>query len=144
MRYIMGFLFWLKNIVLWLDQGLNTLLMGDPDETLSRRAGRARAKGEAWGCYLCKILDKIDTRHCAKSIEGDDRDEGRNSVPQMLARWSLGLPATWTPKSEAVDFTQLRPEGEPLVGEVYSDEQINKLINKTASYIKTTTPKGKK
>ena len=39
---VMAVLFWLKNILLWLDQGLNVLLMGDPDETVSRRAGRAR------------------------------------------------------------------------------------------------------
>lgn len=128
MRYVMGLLFLLKNILLWLDQGLNVLLLGDPDETLSRRAGRARADGEAWGCYLCKVLDWIDPRHCAKSIDGDDLHEGRNSVAQMLSRWSLGLPATWTPKK--TNTTSIpRPSGEPIgdVGEAYNIEDINKL-----------------
>ena len=136
MRYVMGFLFWLKNILLWLDQGLNTLLLGDPDETLSRRAGRARAKGQAWGCYLCKVLDWIDPRHCAKSIDGDDEHEGRNSVPQMVARWSVGLPATWTPKfiytlkdnvTVTLDLKKIRLAEESL-GEHYNNEQLNKNL----------------
>ena len=122
----MGFLFWLKNIAVWFDQGLNTLLLGDPDETLSRRAGRARAKGERWGCYLCKVLDWIDQRHCAKSVEGDDEFEGKNSVPQMLARWEIGLPPTWIP---TIDMSNIRSSDEPLIGELYSQEQIQQLIN---------------
>jgi len=123
MKYLMGFLFWLKNILLWLDQGLNTLLLGDPDETLSRRAGRARAKGKQWGCLLCKVLDWVDPRHCQKSIEGDDEYEGKNSVSQMVARWQLGLPATWTPKLVVTPHVT-------IVGEAYSHETIEQLKEK--------------
>lgn len=146
MRYVMGFLFWLKNIVLWLDQGLNVLLMGDPDETLSRRAGRARAKGYAWGCYLCRVLDWIDKRHCAKSILGDHEHEGNNSVPQMVARWRRGEDPTWTPhiitlgdnQVVTIDYSKVRIAGEPIVnlGEIYSPEQLQKLIDSTGSNVK--------
>lgn len=127
MKYVMGFLFYLKNIIIWLDQGLNTLLMGDPDETLSRRAGRARNAGRKWGCLLCKVLDWIDPRHCGKSIEGDDEFEGRNSVANMVSRWQLGLPPTWTPEF----VTKLGPtttiEAPEWVGEVYADKDIDNL-----------------
>lgn len=74
---------WFKNVLLALDQLLNALLSGDPDETLSSRAGRARDRGERWGCILCGLLDRLDRRHCAKSNEGD---EGGDSVAQILSR----------------------------------------------------------
>lgn len=70
----MGRYFW--NIGVWLSQGLNTILRGgDPDETLSSAAGKARRKGRFWGCALCWFLDKIDQKHCEKSIEPDRCDD---------------------------------------------------------------------
>lgn len=68
---------YLFNILVWLDQGLNTLLAGNPDETLSSRAHKAMLKaertGKRWGCILCALLDKIDPGHCAKAVEWDER-----------------------------------------------------------------------
>lgn len=61
------------NLLIALDQLLNTLLVGNPDETLSSRAYKASLKGKAWGCILCKLLDKIDKNHCAESVERDER-----------------------------------------------------------------------
>lgn len=57
------------------DQTLNAALVGRPgseDETISSRAGKARRTGRRWGCLLCRLLDKIDPRHCEKSIEPDE------------------------------------------------------------------------
>jgi hypothetical protein len=79
--------YWFKNILLALDQLLNVLLWGDPDETLSRRAGRARDKKLSWGCRLCSILDAIDPRHCQKTLDRVDAVEGSNSVPQLVKKW---------------------------------------------------------
>ena len=66
--------FW--NILVWLSQGLNTIGRGgDPDETLSSAAGKAKHLGHWWGCVLCWFLDKVDRRHCEKSIEPDEGEE---------------------------------------------------------------------
>jgi len=79
--------YWAKNIALSLDQLFNVLLWGDPDETLSRRAGRARDKGVGWACWLCSWLDAVDKRHCEKALERVNEEEGYNSVPQLISRW---------------------------------------------------------
>lgn len=67
---------YLKNILLSGDQLLNTLLLGDPDETLSSRCGKRKETCKVCK-YLCLILDKIDPRHCSKSIE---KDEGKRDL----------------------------------------------------------------
>lgn len=84
--------FYVKNLLLSLDQLLNVLLGGDPDETLSRRAGRARDRGEGWGCWLCKYLDKIDPRHCDKTLAAVKREEGQNSTFRIFSRWRAEQP----------------------------------------------------
>ena len=71
---------YLKNIAIGLDQLANAILGGDPDETISSVAGKARNDGLIWGCWLCKILDAIDTRHCDGAIEPG---EGRRAVWKM-------------------------------------------------------------
>jgi hypothetical protein len=60
---------WGKNIALGIDQLGNTVLRGNPDETISSRAGRVREQGKLWGCVLCKFLDWLDPDHCNKAIE---------------------------------------------------------------------------
>lgn len=62
------------NLLIALDQFANTVMGGDPDETISSRAGKAARKGRRWACVLCKILDCIDRRHCEKNIEADEGD----------------------------------------------------------------------
>jgi hypothetical protein len=89
--------YWFKNILLALDQLLNVLLWGDPDETLSRRAGRARDKKLSWGCRLCSILDAIDPRHCQKTLDRVAKNGKKATgfklpkLPQwaMIAIWVL-------------------------------------------------------
>ena len=57
------------------DQALNAALVGRPgaeDETISSRAGKAARQGKAWGCLLCRLLDRIDPGHCEKHIEEDE------------------------------------------------------------------------
>ena len=68
---------YILNVLIALDQLANAVLRGDPDETLSSAAGKARNAGVRWGCILCRVLDWIDPDHCDKSIE---RDEGRWSL----------------------------------------------------------------
>lgn len=47
----------------------NAATNGNPLETVSSRAGRARAEGRRWGCILCGLLDWIDKHHCERFIE---------------------------------------------------------------------------
>lgn len=63
---------YLQNILIWLDIGINTLLLGgSPYETLSSRIGKRRDKGDRWACGLCKWLDRIDARHCSTTQVDD-------------------------------------------------------------------------
>ena len=65
--------FW--NLWVALDQLFNTILAGDPDETLSSRMGKNIKNGKCVLCkWVCKLLDKIDPDHCFKSIEHDRGD----------------------------------------------------------------------
>lgn len=67
---------YLWNLLIAVDQLLNTLAFGDPDETLSSRLGKA--SGRCALCRaICRLLNRIDARHCEKSIE---LDEGKNGI----------------------------------------------------------------
>jgi hypothetical protein len=64
---------YLFNIAISLDQLCNTILFGNPDETMSSRMGKHLAKHE--NCpvctFLCKLLNYIQKDHCTKAIETD-------------------------------------------------------------------------
>lgn len=59
------------NVLISVDQLANTILGGDPDETISSRAGKRQYKSR-WATVLCWFLNKVDTNHCKKSIEEDE------------------------------------------------------------------------
>jgi hypothetical protein len=63
---------YLWNLLVSLDQFVNTVAGGDPDETISSRAAKADAEGKRWGCILCGLLDKIQKDHCQRSLEPDE------------------------------------------------------------------------
>ena len=65
--------FW--NILISIDQLVNTLFGGNPDETISSRLGRNLMEGNngkgKWRLRLCKALSFLDPRsgnHCKESI----------------------------------------------------------------------------
>jgi hypothetical protein len=64
------------NVMYSIDQLGNAVIGGDPDETISSRAGRAIQEGRCKGCkLLCWLLNKVDPNHCNKYLEpGGDRD----------------------------------------------------------------------
>lgn len=55
-------------LLVLLDVMVNRLFNGRI-ETISSRAGRARASGRTWGCVLCHWLDEIDPGHCADAMK---------------------------------------------------------------------------
>ena len=66
--------FW--NILLGLDQFLSALTGGDPDETVSSRAGKAAVAGSRLGRLLEMGLDAVfGAGHCRRSIEPDEGGE---------------------------------------------------------------------
>lgn len=66
---------YLMNLLILLDQALNTLAAGSPNETISERAAKARNAGRKWGCVLCRFLNWINPGHCDNALTstiGDD------------------------------------------------------------------------
>lgn len=69
---------YLRNVLVALDQLLNALAGGDPDETISSRVGKAAGRGERWGVALQSVIDWIFWRgHCRDS---EEPDEGGDAV----------------------------------------------------------------
>lgn len=72
------------NIAVSLDQLLNTVTFGDPDETVSSRIGKIKRKNNGiipkWR-FIARFLDwgleKIDKNHTIDAIE---EDEGKNAI----------------------------------------------------------------
>lgn len=60
------------NLLISLDQLLNSLFAGDPDETISSRMGKRARKGDRFGIFVCKALNFFDEGHCERSIEEDE------------------------------------------------------------------------
>ena len=62
-----------KRILIGLDQFLNTLFMGWPDETLSSRAYRMAADGNPWPMYAIDGLANLfsDENHCETSFKSE-------------------------------------------------------------------------
>jgi hypothetical protein len=61
-----------KNILIALDQLINAVCGGWPDETLSSRAWRWDVKGKrTWPRRLIDALFFFDSRHCLKSYESE-------------------------------------------------------------------------
>ncbi len=69
---------YIKNVLIGFDQLTNAAIGGDPDETISSRAGKeVRAgKGGLWKLF-CRVLHGFDKDHCRESIE---EDEGKDAV----------------------------------------------------------------
>ncbi|WP_426106348.1 hypothetical protein [Massilia sp. TSP1-1-2] len=45
----------------------NALTNGRYNELISTRADRARAQNRRWGCVLCRLLEQVDSGHCARA-----------------------------------------------------------------------------
>ena len=75
---------WGINILIGIDQLINAVAGGDPDETVSSRLGKLKVKHGGiipWRRPLAKTLDfllnKIDKNH---SIDAIEHDEGSDAV----------------------------------------------------------------
>lgn len=81
---------YLFNLALGIDQWVNVLLLGDVDDTISGRCGRAMASGKPkWFVpYLAKFVDWLflklfkQVNHCVDSIEPEE------SMTYEIWKWS--------------------------------------------------------
>lgn len=64
-----------------LDCFINSLLLGDPDETLSSRFGRGKDDYRIYK-WICLILSFFDRNHCDDAIEINEGDD-------QLTPWEL-------------------------------------------------------
>ena len=67
--------FW--NILISIDQLANTLLGGDPDETISSRVGKRSDDNKFWGSVDSFINAIFGRKHTEEAIEPD---EGKDSA----------------------------------------------------------------
>lgn len=67
---------YLWNLLISIDQFVNTLFGGDPDETISSRLGKRR-NANWFTRMFCAFLDMFEWNHVEKSIE---EDEGKDEV----------------------------------------------------------------
>lgn len=79
---------WVMNVLLSIDQLGNSLLGGDPDETISSRIGRIKLKWDGeipWTRPVARItdwcLDRIDKNHSLDAIEQHRGDDGIVDCP---------------------------------------------------------------
>lgn len=59
---------WIMRVLIAFDRLMNAVFRGKDQETISRRAARARGQKKRWGCLLCAFLDKLDPGHCDREI----------------------------------------------------------------------------
>ena len=57
-----------RRVAISLNQLVNTIFGGQPDETLSSRAGRNRDRSRL-ARWTCVVLDRLDPCHCEGSVE---------------------------------------------------------------------------
>jgi len=61
------------NLLIGVDQLINTIFGGYPDETISSRMGKRIKKNDClFSKAICRILDIFDKGHCEDAIEKDE------------------------------------------------------------------------
>lgn len=72
------------NILISIDQLVNAIFLGDPDETISSRLGKWLDM-DGWRSHaakcLCYFLHLLDPDHCQKSVE---QDEGNDALARGI------------------------------------------------------------
>lgn len=64
---------WPQRMGTAISQLLNVILNGNPDESVSSRAWKARAKGKRWGKIAVPLIDAVFGKgHCQAAAEWDE------------------------------------------------------------------------
>ena len=67
---------YLVNLAIALDEFGNAFAGGDPRETISSRAAKARMQGRKWAYWLCAFLNIFQVHHCIKTEDNSVGDDG--------------------------------------------------------------------
>ena len=59
---------YILRVLVSADQFWNVVFGGNPDMTISCRAGIEQQRGSRWACVLCRLLDFFQPGHCDKSV----------------------------------------------------------------------------
>jgi hypothetical protein len=72
-KHVSGVREYILEVLIAIDQGINAILGGYADETISSRCGKRIKDKNCRICFcLCWLLDKVDPRHCEDAIEADE------------------------------------------------------------------------
>lgn len=77
-----------RRVIVALDQFLNVVFDGLPDETMSTRIYRASLEGRTWGIVLNWLLCRVQSFHGARATAGDLE---RSESIEKTERTTLGL-----------------------------------------------------
>jgi len=80
---------WFRAVIMALNQLGNALMGGDPDMTVSARAGYAREHDSKGAARVCTFLDWVDPRdgdspdgdHCDIAVKNHELNRNRPSTP---------------------------------------------------------------
>lgn len=69
---------WTLNVLIGVDQVVNAVICGDPDETISSRAGKLR-KNKVWS-FPAKVINTLFFWQKNHSMEAIEEDEGKDGL----------------------------------------------------------------
>ena len=72
---------WFRSVFIALDQLVNAIACGWPDETLSSRCWRWHISGIHWPCQLIDALFFWERDHCREAFESER--QGRQLPPEL-------------------------------------------------------------
>lgn len=87
------------NLFVAADTLANSVIGGDPGETISSRAGKGKLKGQPVHTFLSRVIDLVfemlfsQKHHCVKSIQ---HDEGKGAISRVIDRYRAGEPQIWS------------------------------------------------
>lgn len=82
---------WIHDSLVALDQFVNVITGGLPDETISARSQRAADRGNKFGKFMCWWLGKIQKDHGHRAEQGDlNRAEAVEKTEEQALGKSAG------------------------------------------------------
>ena len=88
------------NLLVAGDTFLNTVIGGDPGETISSRMGKGKLKGQPVHAFLSRLIDAVfkvlfnESDHCINAIQ---HDEGKGAISEVIDRYRAGNKHLWKP-----------------------------------------------
>ncbi|MGP4843300.1 hypothetical protein ACTXGQ_04140 [Marinobacter sp. 1Y8] len=86
------------NLFVAADNMVNTVIGGDPGETISSRLGKGKLARKPVHTFLSRVVDVIfemlfsQRDHCVNSIQ---HDEGKGAISEVIDRYNAGEKQIW-------------------------------------------------